>query len=101
MDPGKRNGRTRASATVSNNLVTSEQAQHNQPAAVLVVHAAAFGPCAGRSLWSYAVRCPRCAGTHLHRAGPPREDGHLRKAPCQLTYRVLARTVLPSLEVVA
>jgi hypothetical protein len=102
MDPGKRNARGGdPGAAIAATAKSQDHQEGSRPGRVSAVRAAAFGPCRGRTMWSYAVRCSRCGGTHLHRGGPPREDGHLRTAPCGLTYRVLARTVLPALEVVA
>ena len=46
------------------------------------------GPCPGRRLWQYRVVDGR-GHVHLHRCGPPREDGHLRTAPCGLTYLIV------------
>jgi hypothetical protein len=43
------------------------------------------GPCPGRRLWQYRVVDSR-RHVHLHRCGPPSEDGHLRTAPCGETY---------------
>lgn len=71
-------------------------ADATSPAAVRAV--AAYGPCRGRTLWTYPVRCDRCRGVHLHRGGPPRTDGHLRTAPCGQTYVIVARTIVPALE---
>lgn len=64
-------------------------------AAAPVVQAAAYSPCPGRRLWIYAARCPSGHGTHLHRGGPPRPDGHLRTAPCGVTYRIVVPALVP------
>lgn len=59
----------------------------NLPAA----DASAYGPCGARTLWTFAVRCPHCGGTHLHRGtGPSVLDGLVR-AGCGKRYVVRVR----------
>lgn len=77
MTHKRRNGRTRASATVSNNLVTSEQHQHSRAPRVV---GRFYGPAARRSLGVLVVTaCPFCpsGGPHVHRG-----SGGLRRAGC-------------------
>lgn len=89
-------GAANIETTTKQHLGLQDSGTVGQPEA-LIERAAAYGPCAGRSLWAYLVRCSRCGGAHLHRGGPPRPDGHLRTAPCGQTYVLVARTVLPAI----
>lgn len=51
-----------------------------------VGEASAYGPCGQRTLWTFAVRCPHCRGTHLHRGtGSEVLDGKVR-AGCGKRY---------------
>lgn len=53
--------------------------------------ASAYGPCGHRTLWTVAVRCPHCGGTHLHRGtGPDVLDGRIR-AGCGRRYVIRVR----------
>jgi hypothetical protein len=60
----------------------------DQPTAHAVAAVTVDQPCPGRRLWQYRV-VDRRGHVHLHRCGPPTEDGHLRTAPCGETYLIL------------
>ncbi len=103
--PETRSGGPPAPATANNPDPAKPQDPHHDNAArdarVAYVWGVAYGPTAGRGLWWYAVTCPRGHGVHLHRGGPPRQEGHPRTPPSGEAYVVLARTILPAADVVA
>jgi hypothetical protein len=70
--------------------VTSAHHNTQQPdgSTVAVTAVTVDPPCPGRRLWAYRVVDP-LGHVHLHRCGPPREDGHLRTAPCGEVYVIV------------
>jgi hypothetical protein len=77
-----------AAPVVDTISTTTTQHDHGQGSAAVLAAVTVDPPCPGRRMWTYRVVDPR-GHVHMHRCGPPREDGYRRTAPCGAVYLIV------------